>query len=63
MSNLGFSLDRNFNASDATRQRARGLSPVATRASPRLGRWTPMLFAGLTLALALLGALAAKFLF
>ncbi|WP_294541907.1 hypothetical protein [uncultured Rhodoblastus sp.] len=63
MSNLGFSLDRNFNASEAIRRRSRGLSPVAADASPQLGRWNPASVAGLALAFALLGALAAKFLF
>jgi hypothetical protein len=61
MSSLGFSLDRNFNASDATKRRARGLSPVAANARRNSGFWTRAPIAGL--ALALFGALAAKFLF
>jgi hypothetical protein len=61
MSNLGFSLDRNFNASDVTRRRARSLPPVATTARQGSGSWNAAVMAGL--ALALLGALALKLLF
>jgi hypothetical protein len=63
MSNLGFSLDRDFSASDAARRRVRGLTPVAATARQTSGRWTPSPFAGLALAAALFCALAAKFLF
>jgi hypothetical protein len=62
MSNLGFSLDRHFSASDATRRRARGLGPIADKAPQISRRWTPAPFAGLALA-ALIAALAAKLLF
>jgi hypothetical protein len=62
MSNLGFSLDRNFSASDANRRRARNLAPVAASARQTSGRWTPWPFAGLALA-ALFAVLAARFLF
>jgi hypothetical protein len=58
MSNLGFSLDRHFSASDATRRRARGLETIADKAPHISRRWTPAPLAVLALA-----ALAAKFLF
>jgi hypothetical protein len=61
MSNLGFSLDRHFSASAATRRRARGLTPIAAHASQSSRRWTPAPVAAL--AAALFGALAAKLLF
>ena len=62
MSNLGFSLDRHFNASDATRRRARGLEPIAAKASQNTRRRTPAPFVALAAA-ALFAALAAKLLF
>ena len=62
MSNLGFSLDRHFNASDATRRGPRGLTPIADKARQNAPRWTPSPFAGLALA-ALFAALAVKLLF
>ena len=62
MSNLGFSLDRNFNASDAIHRRARGLEPIAARVSQNTWRRTAAPLVALALA-ALFAALAAKFLF
>ncbi|MGO9389524.1 hypothetical protein [Rhodoblastus sp.] len=61
MSNLGFSLDRNFTASNATR-RAGSLPPVISL-SDREESSNPVLLGAIAFAAALFGALAGLFLF
>jgi hypothetical protein len=63
MSNLGFSLDRNFIASDATRLRAGGLPPLVSAPSDSEENSNPLLLGALAFAGALFGALAVLFLF
>ncbi len=63
MSNLGFTLDRNFNASDATRRRAGGLPPLVSAPSESEESSNPVVLAALAFAGALFGALAVLFLF
>ncbi len=63
MSDLGFSLDRNFTASDATRRRAGGLPPVISPPDQGDESSNPVLLGALAFAAALFGALAVLLLF